>query len=299
MGATFGSGSTSFAEIYNMLLHDIQSFTVHMSCNGNDMLYEMMNVTLNIKIKKDGDIPLISIYSCKDTKAIPIGFTLAEFLTILTKDPDISYLVRFNKNIINYTEYGTSSFHYGTRLYYQLPNVLEQLKNDKHTRQACANIWFSTDLTNKHKSCNVFLQFIIRNNMLDLVVISRSSDLLTGLLIDAFHWQALLIAFYWDLKSTYNDLDIGSVVYKITSLHVYEKDQFIFKNMPNLLYQPEYVHYLPFTKAFSQLNKYAIDVKYCQNVNELCDVYIFNEHQIDIIHSLQDVFKNRKYNIAR
>lgn len=289
----------AFASIYNKLLNGIQLFPANIKCNSNDMLYEMLNVTLTIHIAKSGDIPLINLYSSSDTKAIPIGFVLAEFLTILTKDPDISHLAKFNNNILNYTENGLNSPHYGTRLYDQLPKLLILLIKDQHTRQACANIWTSTELELKHKSCNVFIQFIIRDNQLNLIVISRSSDLLTGLIIDSIHWQMLLISFYWELKWTYNDLDIGSVVYKISSLHVYATDNEIMQDLPTLIIPFTYSYYLPFTKTFSWLRDAAPAVKHCNGINDLCELYLFNDKQIDVIQRLRDIYKARKFNVKR
>ncbi len=176
----------TFSEIYRKILKDITPFLVNFNCNENKMLYEMMNIELNIKMLDNN----ISIYSHELTKALPIVFTLAEFLTHLTDDGDITHLCKMNKNMINYCREISNnryfSDHYGIRLYEQLPNVLHQLKNDKYTRQACANIWEHSELYYNFKSCNVFLQFIIRDNKLNLIVISRSSDLLTGLQIDAF-----------------------------------------------------------------------------------------------------------------
>ncbi len=289
----------SFADIYSSLLYGIKSYPTDIKCNNNDMLYEMMDTTLVIDIVKSGDIPQISIYSHSNTRAIPIGFVLAEFLTILTGDYDISHLTKFNKNIVNYTEFNTISYHYGTRLCYQLPKLLILLTKDKHSRQACANIWRGHELDLKHKSCNVFLQFIIRDNKLNLIVISRSSDLLTGLIIDSFHWQALLISFYYELKNTYTDLDIGSVIYKITSLHVYAVDADIMQNISTRPIPSNYEHYLQFFKSFSWLKNTAIDVKQCQTVSDLCEVYLFDNTQIDVIHQLQSIYKARKFNVIR
>ena len=292
--------SGTFARIYHTLLNGIKLYPTNIVCNQNNMLYELLNVTLNIDIQKNGDIPQISIYSNAATRAVPIGFVLAEFLTILTNNQNIKHLAHFNKNILNYVEHNTHTYHYGTRLYHQLPNLLILLTKDKHTRKACANIWYNTELElHKHQSCNVFIQFIIRNDKLNLIVISRSSDLLTGLIIDAIHWQMLLVSFYHKLRSVYADLNIGSVVYKITSLHVYTTDHEIMDNIPNLQYVPEYEHNLPFYKSFNWLRQTAPDVTQCYRINDLIEVYLFDNEQIDVIHQLQSVYKARKFNVIR
>lgn len=296
--------SGTFAEIYSGLLAGIKSYPTNVICNNNNMLYELLNVTLTIDIVKDGSIPQVSIYSCADTRAVPIGFVLAEFATILTDDTDIKHLAKFNKNILNYVEYGTKASHYGTRLYSQLPKLLILLTKDKHTRKACANIWYAYELDLKHQSCNVFLQFIIRDNKLNLIVVSRSSDLLTGLIIDAVHWQLLLISFYWQLIMTvYPALDIGSVIYKISSLHVYATERELMYTLPKRQHGSEcisqYEHNLPFYKTFSWLRSVAADVKQCYGLNDLTELYLFDGKQIDVINQLRAVYKSRKFNIIR
>ena len=291
--------SGNFAKIYNHLFNNIPYNETNIECNDNKMLYEILNVQLTINIPFIDNVPYVNMYSNTDTRALPIGFTLAEFLTILTPNSNVSHLARFNKNILNYTEFGNISYHYGTHIWYQLPDVLDLLKTDKNTRQACANIWEHGELFNKHKSCNVFLQFIIRNDRLNLVVISRSSDFLTGLLIDSFHWQMLLIAFWYDLKNTYGDLLPGSVIYKITSLHVYEKDKFVFDDTKWLSYEPEYSHYLSMHSSFTNLFEIANNVRTCENVDDLLKLYKFDSSQLQVIENLRYVYKNRKYNLSR
>lgn len=289
-----------FSKIYAQLLFDIQKYKADIECRNEKMLYEMLNVELHIEIINNN----VNVYSHELTKALPIGFTLAEFLTILTSNPDITHLCLLNKNMINYVSYFDTtsqkffSSHYGTRLYLQLPVLLGLLKMDKHTRQACASIWRDDELLSKNKSCNVFLQFIIRKNTLDLIVISRSSDFLTGLQIDSFHWQALLILFYNELKVVYDDLVVGEVIYKITSLHVYEKDKFIFDNI-SLEQVSDYSYNLDIYQTFLHLRELAPRVTSCRLVSELCDIYNFNEYQLQTIDKLKSIYKNRMHILQR
>lgn len=294
-----------FSDIYHDLLSTVAFFSVDLVCRNEKILYELLNVELNIVMNETN----IDIYSHELTKALPIKFTLAEFLTILTNNSDITHLCDMNKNITNYTsstvklDDGTNVYfalHYGTRLYTQLPNILKSLQEDKNTRQACASIWQSDELDFVNKSCNVFLQFIIRNDKLDLIVISRSSDLLTGLQIDAFHWQALLILFYNELKQTYNTLEIGQVVYKITSLHVYEKDKFIFDYLQKQKPQIEkYSQCLPLYQTFTELRAVAPRITSCETLNDICELYNFNIDQFEVIHHLQFIFAGRKHKLKR
>lgn len=293
----------TFSEVYKQLLNDItfKQFYFDSTCNNNKMLYEMLNVELHIKMLNNN----IYMYSHELTKALPITFTLAEFLTILTNDYNITHLGTFNKSILNYCDENINgqyfASHYGTRIYAQLPDVLKTLQNDKYTRQACANIWEHSELyNNKHKSCNVFLQFIVRNDKLNLIVISRSSDLLTGLQIDSFHWQALLLLFYNELIFTYPDLCLGNVIYKITSLHVYEKDKFMFDYLKEK--QPlieKHSHKISLNKTFNELKLIAPKIVECETLADAQTLYDFNEEDCTTIHHLDFVFKCRKHKLKR
>lgn len=292
----------TFSEVYKQLLNDItfKQFYFNSTCNNNKMLFEMLNVELHIKMLNNN----IYMYSHELTKALPIAFTLAEFLTILTNDENITHLGTFNKSILNYCDKNINgqyySNHYGTRIYMQLPDVLRTLQNDKHTRQACANIWEHLELYNKHKSCNIFLQFIIRNNKLDLVVISRSSDLLTGLQIDSFHWQALLLLFYNELVFTYPDLQLGYIIYKITSLHIYEKDKFMFDYLEER--QPlieKYTHKISLRHSFNVLKALAPRIVECETLTDILELYDFDEDDWTTIHHLDFIFKGRKHKLKR
>ncbi len=295
----------TFSKIYKQLLEDIQQYPINFECNTNKMLYEMMNVELNICMVNNQ----VSIYSHELTKALPITFTLAEFLTMLTCQTDISHLCYVNKNMINYT----SSIHtdingithyyapqYGVYLYWQLPLIMKALSLDKYTRQACAVIWQTDELNKKHKSCNVFLQFIIRDNKLNLIVVSRSSDLLTGLQIDSFHWQALLLIFYNELIQTYADLELGNVIYKITTLHVYEKDKFIFDYLHNELPLIEkYAHQITLSQTFTELKLIAPEVVNCVTLADINKLYGFDLQTLDTIVMLDFIFKCRQHKLKR
>ena len=292
----------NFAQVYDSIMHDITHHPVDIQCRGRQMAYEVENVRLNIPARLG-----VSIYSHQDTRAFPITFALAEFAWILAKMNDVESIARFNKNIVNYSDDTIiMGGAYGKRLGDQISHAIDRMRADKHTRQACAVIWCEQDSfrTSKDHPCNIFLQFMIRNDKLSLTVTSRSSDLMTGLPIDAFHWQFLLHIVRNDLLGTYPSLEAGSVVYNITSLHVYDIDkpmllsitdkrQTDIEDVSHMLYVPKYMTYANLSV------RCVCGFCSCNNLNDLIDMFGFHEGYANELRNLHLKFINRKHKLER
>ena len=101
-------------------------------------------------------------------------------------------------------------------------NVVDLLRRDPKTRQAVIGIW-SNNLDSGVKSldipCNNWLHFLARDGKLNLHVATRSNDLIWGWSgINQFEWSALL-----QLVAELTGLDVGSLHFSISSLHLYER----------------------------------------------------------------------------
>ncbi len=109
-----------------------------------------------------------------------------------------------------------------------------------------------------------------------------------------------MILFYNELRNTYTDLQIGRVVYKITSLHIYEKDKFMFdylqEQRPNI---ETYSHTLTLYQTFSELKKIAPLITTCENLEDIIKLYNFNDSDLDTIRHLNFIFKCRKHKLNR
>lgn len=281
---------STFAKLYYSLIHDIGMYPTSLAPRREKLACEMIGVHLHF------EVPYISVYSNKDTRAFPITFALAEFLWILSGSMLVSDIIKFNKSMSKYSEDGlTIPSSYGIRLHNKLDYIIDALKEDKYTRQACANIWNSIDSDDLsvHKPCNTFLQFIYRDNRLNLIVTSRSSDFITGLPIDAFHWQMLLHV----IANQLNMLT-GYITYNIGSLHVYEQDKEMLHNIINNNHQ--YEHNILMNKTFSELRRRAYsDFSLCKTLEDLVDVYGFDDKNMTKIAQIYDIFLNRKWKIQR
>jgi thymidylate synthase len=110
----------------------------------------------------------------------------------------------------------------------QLEGVVELLKKDLYTRQAVISIWDpARDLgvVSKDIPCNNWLHFLVRNNIntnvpeLNMYVAIRSNDLIWGASgINWFEWSVLQA-----VVASAAGIGVGSVVYNVSSLHIYDK----------------------------------------------------------------------------
>ena len=74
------------------------------------------------------------------------------------------------------------------------------------------------------KLCTNNIQFLIRNNKLEMIVQMRSSNFVTLLPYDAFMFSTFYFFVYYELVRTYPDLKFGKIHMQVASLHMYEKD---------------------------------------------------------------------------
>lgn len=117
-------------------------------------------------------------------------FNYLEGLWMLAGRNDLSFLEKIVKNMANFSDDGkTFNAAYGYRMrthfgFDQLKEVVNQLRQNRDTRQAVVQLWCTKDLNKvtKDKACNTQLVFKIRDNKLHLTVFNRSNDLIWGAL---------------------------------------------------------------------------------------------------------------------
>lgn len=115
---------------------------------------------------------------------------------------------------------------YGPRLFGpggngQLYRVIEILKHRPESRQAVVQLFDADDLNRtKDVPCTCTLQFLLRNNRLDLIVHMRSNDAFIGLPHDIFAFTMLQ-----ELVARSVRVDLGVYSHFVGSLHLYDKDR--------------------------------------------------------------------------
>ena len=111
----------------------------------------------------------------------------------------------------------TYDMAYGPRVVDQIPRLLEKLAADENTRQAIVFVAEPEDGMTSRLPCTLSFQFLLRRDILDMVVTMRSWDLCRGLPYDIMMFSGLLMAV---ARCLY--VDAGNVTVRAGSCHIYE-----------------------------------------------------------------------------
>jgi thymidylate synthase len=108
---------------------------------------------------------------------------------------------------------------YGPPFRDQLPYVLYCLRRDSSTRQAVISIWRPRPYESKDIPCTISLQFLLRDNYLNVVATMRSSDAWLGWPYDVHTFSCIgaYIALHLDCELGFLSLTAGSQ-------HLYDTD---------------------------------------------------------------------------
>ena len=160
---------------------------------------------------------------------------IAETVWVLSGRNDIDWLEPYLPRVGEFSDDGqTWRGGYGPRLRSwpsrnpvwrapidQLEHVVELMERDRGTRRAVINIYDPAIDTEDGLDipCNNWLSFISRLGSLHMHVAVRSNDLIWGWSgINQFQWSVLQ-----EIVAHILGIDVGTLTFSITSLHVYEK----------------------------------------------------------------------------
>ena len=298
----------TFAQAYERMTQEFitnRRLRVDFACRGLKMGRES-HAALELEMDPRG----VSIFSCAGHRVVPIKFVLAELCWILAGRADLASIASYNKSMVHYTDTPESNIisgAYGWRLQHQLPVLIQRLKEDPYTRQACATIYMQEDCLATHKThmpCNVFLQFLCRPPFLDLHVTSRSSDFVTGFSIDTLHWQSLLILMANELRMAGLHVLPNLLHYNIASLHVYEADCAMVDIwvVPRTTFSKGYEHILPIvgnmtlSEAIESCKK---NFREGLSLTALMDVLNMGTEHLAQMVLLDEMFRNHKNKVVR
>ncbi len=116
---------------------------------------------------------------------------------------------------------------YGPRLFdwegvNQVQNVISLLKRKPSSRQAVIQLFDADDLLEEHKDipCTCSFQFLIRDDVLEMITFMRSNDVFFGLVHDFFCFTMLQ-----ELVARSLGVEPGTYKHAVGSLHLYERDE--------------------------------------------------------------------------
>lgn len=166
-----------------------------------------------------------------DTRALEISLTMT--VTNPLKEPMISkffiggprelqqYMMEMLDGILDFeVEKGKWAYTYHQRYSDQIPFILQELRRNPDSRRAVMTIRDKdTDMGSDDPACMQHIQYFIRQNKLDYMVLFRSNDACKATFMNAFALIMLQKRIAEELC-----IDVGIYVHRANSFHCYEKD---------------------------------------------------------------------------
>jgi thymidylate synthase len=156
-------------------------------------------------------------------RKLSVALAGAEALQLVGGFSDPGAMLQISQHFREFTDGGVFHAPYGPRIASQLPAAIEWLKIDPDTRKAHVSVWdpvqdLWTQGTRDHP-CTTHMQFMIRNDALDLHVGMRANDAWRGFPNDVFQFTQLQQAIAACLH-----IDLGTYYHHATSFHLYEEN---------------------------------------------------------------------------
>jgi thymidylate synthase len=215
-------------------------------CDGKESsprgkkIKELKNVSVEIRDPKKRILSL-------PVRNISLPFAFGELIWYLTARNDVSMMEYYSKGMKNFSDDGeTLNSAYGYRIFghhQSLPfdqwdHVVKQLKEDPDTRQAIIHLHTPNNKPTKDEVCTLSLQFMIRDNKLDMITNMRSNDIIKGFTYDVFSFTSMQ-----ELMANELGIEVGTYYHNAASMHIYENDYFYFdhlKIIDELLHMTQY-----------------------------------------------------------
>jgi thymidylate synthase len=158
---------------------------------------------------------------------------LGELLWYLSGSDKLSFIQYYIRNYKDESYDGKTIYGaYGPRLfkmkrkYNQLENVISLLKKNINSRRAVVQLFDASDIDPNNKAnlisipCTSTLQFICRENKLDMIVSMRSNDVFKGLPHDIYAFTMLQ-----EIIASELGVELGVYKHCVGSLHLYESSK--------------------------------------------------------------------------
>lgn len=164
---------------------------------------------------------------CKCARKMPMKYAIGELLWYRSKNPTWESIAPYSKFWKNISDDGINvNSNYGWCIHkkygFDQWETCKQLLQRKNSRQAVMHIKEARDLVNnptKDVNCTIALQWMLRNNKLDLIVTMRSNDIWLGLPYDLFNFTCMQIQMAMELG-----VEVGTYYHNAGSFHIYKRD---------------------------------------------------------------------------
>lgn len=204
-------------DLFNIVVESIK----YSPSNIDGIAYEEINVSLILTDPTKNTM-------CKCKRKMSMRYAIGELLWYNSCNSSWKAIEPFSKFWKNISDDGvTVNSNYGYCIHNkfgfdQWEHVKKLLLENPNTRQAVIHIKEPRDLIDnptKDLNCTIALQFILRNNTLDLITTMRSNDVWLGLPYDLFNFTCMQIQMAMEINA-----NIGRYYHNVGSLHMYERD---------------------------------------------------------------------------
>ena len=227
----------TFAECYKDLLQNLLESPEYICSPRGMQINEITNLSFTI------ENPISCLYTNK-RRSSQEKYIAAELIWYFSGRRDLKFIEKyasFWKQVANPD--GTLNSAYGYLLFNrrnehgktQWQWAYDSLVSDKDTRQAIMH--FNTPDHqrdgNKDFVCTLSGNFHIRENKLNLIIDMRSNDAILGTATDVAFFCILQIQMWYLLQEVYPDLELGTYTHHVHSMHIYERNFELVKEMLN------------------------------------------------------------------
>jgi len=136
------------------------------------------------------------------------------------------YVMEIIDGILDFKISAGWDYTYHDRFAKYMPFVINELKRNRESRRAVISIRDNeVDSKSNDAACMQSIQFFIRNNKLDMMVMFRSNDL-----PEAFFFNAFALIMLQEKTAKELGVGIGTYTHRSNSMHCYEKDFDLLRN---------------------------------------------------------------------
>ncbi len=224
-----------------------------------------------------------------------IVYGTGEFIWYVTGSDSLEFIRYYAPSYDRFSDDGKTLYGaYGSRLFKNeesdslhvenaISSVIRKLKEDPDSRQALSMIWRQKDMhvfQTKDLPCTVSLQFLIRDNKLNMITTMRSNDVWLGSTNDIYCFTLLQELIASKLK-----IDLGFYQHNSGSMHLYEKNINIINEKKRYFFENH--ESIPMNKILNFHEQLMYLIRYEKVIRESHDLIeykkIFNKRVLSLL----------------
>lgn len=237
------------------------------------------------------------IYS--PSRKMSMSYAVGEFIYYITGNNTLDFIQYYSKQFKNFTDDGkTINSAYGYRIFgysnlfefNQWEFIKNKLKQDPDTRQAIIHLHMPNNKPTNDELCTLTLQFMIRDNKLNLLVNMRSNDIIWGYTYDVFNFTLLQ-----ELMANELNIPIGKYYHNAASMHIYERDWNKLENLDYSINNDFIFDLHNITLNNNELKKLIKEEEILRNTNNINDIIKDIKFNHKTLNNMYNILRYKAY----